>query len=98
MKRTAKISLVSALLVPIVLLITVGIWYVQPFASHPISDSFLQKAPPPHQEWHVLIPNLERAKVFVLNRPHEPEELGSPEELATHKGYGNFLSRPMILE
>jgi len=82
MNWKAKLSLASALLVPIVLVVTLYIWWTQPFTSLPQSDLFLQKVSNGQQNEHQLIPNLQEATIYVLDRPHAPEELKSPEDLA----------------
>ena len=75
MNWKAKLSLSSFLLLPVIILGTVLVWlFAAP--TKPVSDAFLQSAPYQQQHgWRVLIPNLNKAKVFVLDRPHEPEEL-----------------------
>lgn len=74
-----KTSLISFLLIPLVFLLGLAFWFFGSSFYHPQSDIFLQKSP--QKVWHELIPNLKKAKVYVLDRPHEPEELRNPKDL-----------------
>jgi len=85
MNWKAKISLTSFILIPVIVGIAVWIWVYRPFVQQPESDVFLQKAPPPNEQWHVLIPNLTEARVVVLDRPHEPHELQTAAQLKNNR-------------
>ena len=85
-----KLSFISMLLVPLVIGATALVWWFQPMRPSIKSDLFLQPAPPPKNTWHVLIPNLKEAKVYVMDRPHAPEELMSDEALSKHKRVRQF--------
>ncbi len=75
MNWKAKLSSVSLLLIPIVVLLIVSWWFFGS-PSKPISDAFLERRlSGERQSEHMLMPNLTNARVFVLDRPHEPEEL-----------------------
>ena len=74
-----KISLLSFYLIPFVLLIGLMFLFLSPFFQHSKSDIFLQKSP--KGVWYELIPNLKDSKVYVLDRPHDPEELKNPDDL-----------------
>ncbi|MEC7984207.1 MAG: SGNH/GDSL hydrolase family protein [Myxococcota bacterium] len=74
MNWKAKLSLGSLLLLPIVILSALSVWFFR-VPSKPVSDAFLQRSSEQRRGWHSLIPNLKDAKVYVLDRPHEPEEL-----------------------
>ena len=50
-------------LIPLILMLSIGIWIFHPAFQQPKSDSFLQRAS--NQAWHELIPNLQQAKIYV---------------------------------
>jgi len=90
MNWKSKFSLASFVLIPLIVGLVLWVWLANPFSNTPESDLFLKTAEPPNQKWHVLIPNLDNAKVFVLDRPHEPHELESQDALKKYKRVRQF--------
>ena len=93
MNWKAKISLVSLLLIPVVVLVALGILWLQPDATSMDveSDPFFQEASWLGPGGHELIPNLQEAEIITPDRPHDPIEARTPEKLAQVSRRRHFL-------
>ncbi len=80
----ARLSLLSMLLIPVVAVVVVVVALTNPFAQEvpTESDEFFQAASELGPNSHVLIPNLQGARVVTPDRPHDPVEARTPEALA----------------
>jgi lysophospholipase L1-like esterase len=84
MEWKAKLSLFSIVMIPVTVCAIVAVLFFKPFHSGlPVeSDSFLLEATQLGTEGHLLIPNLDKARIVTADRPHDPEEVRSPEHMS----------------
>ena len=78
----ATISLASMLLLPVVLVAMVWVLKSTPAPLPVESDAFVQEAPWLGPGGHELIPSLHKATIVAPDRPHDPIESRTPEQLA----------------
>ena len=83
-----RISRISFYLIPFVFLLGIAVSIFIFRDQKTKSDLFLQKVP--QKPWHELIPALKQARVFVVDRPHDPEELKHPDDLSQSKRIRSF--------
>ena len=83
-----KISILSTLLIPIVLVGILLIWVFKPFQKETAmeSDQIFEEAPQVGTNGHRLLPNLKGSQIVAPDRPHEASEIHPSAPKLTKEG------------